>query len=125
MPVDTQKPEPFTILDWVGAVVAGFSALGLLAFPVAGRSFATMFKDLGSPERLPALTRLAISGWFPVVLGLVVGAGVTFGVRRASALGRRRAWIVGAFVVGGVGFALCLVGVYLPIFAVAGAVKAE
>jgi hypothetical protein len=123
MPVDT--PKPFTILDWGGTVVAGFSAVGLLSFPVVGRSFAAVFRDFGDAERLPALTRLAISGWFPIALGLVVGTGVTLGVRQASDLGRRRAWIVGAFVVGAAGFALCLVGVYLPIFALAGAIKAE
>jgi hypothetical protein len=119
------EPRPFTILDWVGMAAAGFSALGLLVFPVAGRSFAAMFQDFGSPEHLPTLTKLATSWWFPMLFGLLVAIGLVLGTRRASPLGRRRAWIVGAFVLGGAAFALCLVGAYLPIFAVAGAMKAE
>jgi hypothetical protein len=84
-----------------------------------------MFRDFGSAERLPALTKLAISVWFPVVLGLIVLTGVLVGVRRALPLARRRAFIVAAFLLGGGGFALCLLGAYLPIFALAEAVKAE
>ena len=51
--------------------------------------------------------------------------GVVGGMRRAVPLPRRRAFVVGAFVLGGVGFGLCLVGIYLPIFAIAAALKAD
>ena len=98
---------------------------GCLNFPIAGRSFAGMFEDMGSRATLPLLTRLATSAWFPLVLALPVAAFLVFGRQACRPLQRRRAWVVGAFVLGGFAFGLCLVGVYLPVFAVAGAVKAE
>ena len=125
MNAHAEAAQRFTVLDWLGTVVAGFSAVGLLLFPVAGRSFGSMFRDLGSGSHLPTLTTLAISGWFPMLLGLLVGTGVVVGVRPTVPLARRRILIVGAFVLGGIGFGLCLVGVYLPIFAIAGAVRAD
>lgn len=64
MLVDAHNSQSFTILDWVGTVIAGCSAVGLLMFPVAGRSFATMFQEFGSPEHLPALTRCASFRFF-------------------------------------------------------------
>jgi hypothetical protein len=117
--------QQFTVLDWIGTVVAGSTGLGLLLFPFASRTFASMFRDFGPAANLPALTRLVISGWFPMLLGLVVIAGVVAGVRRAGSLSKRRAVLVGAFVLGGVSFGVCLVGLYLPIFAIANAVKAD
>lgn len=116
--------ERFTVLDWIGVVLAAFSAVGLLLFPVAGRTFAGMYKDFGSSGDLPGLTRLATSAWFPPLLALFVGASIAMGLRRRP-LGVRRAWVVSAFVLGGVSFGLCLVGAYLPVFAIAGAVRAE
>ena len=84
-----------------------------------------MFRDLGSANHLPTLTRLVISGWLPVILGLFVVSGVVVGVRGPIPLSGRRTLIVLAFVIGGVGFAVCLVGLYLPIFAVADAIKED
>src|SRR5262245_55399988 len=117
----TEPPPTFTTLDWIGTVVAGFGALGLALFPIAGRTFGSMFRDLGSASQLPALTSLAISWWFPLILALVVATGLVFGVRRTSSIQRRRAWIVAAVILGAAGFALCLVGAYLPILAIADA----
>jgi hypothetical protein len=117
--------EPFTSLDWIGVVVAAFSALVLAMFPLAGEAFAVMLKDFGSADDLPVLTRLATSTWFPMALAFPVIAALLTGVRGRGPIARRRAWIVAAFVLGCAGFAVCLVGVYLPVFALAGAVGAE
>ncbi len=120
------RRESFTTLDWVGTIVAAFAGVGLLLFPLAGRSYAAMYRDFGSHEQLPALTKLATSGWFPTVLATVVVSCMVLGVfRPGTPLSVRRAWIVGAFLVGCAGFALCLVGTYLPVFALAGAVRPE
>ena len=116
--------QSFTALDWIGASVAGFPALGLLLFPLAGRAFASMFRDMGSPDRLPTLTRLAVSGWFPPLLGLLVVTAGANCLRDALPLPTRRAFIIGAFLLGAVGLGLCLLGAYLPIFSIANAVKA-
>ena len=94
--------ERFSTLDWIGAVFASFSAFGLLMFPLAGRTFAGMFNDLGSRETLPLLTKLATSMWFPVVLAVPVIAALIMGFRQNRPLTSRRAWVVGAFVLAGV-----------------------
>lgn len=117
--------EPFTALDWIGVVAAGFSCVSLLAFPIAGRAFAQMFEDVGSRASMPLLTQLATSFWFPLVLAVPVGTCLGFGLQRRRPLQGRRAWVAGAFVLGCLFFGLCLVGTYLPVFAIADAVKAE
>jgi hypothetical protein len=123
---DPARPAPgFTALDWFGTVAAGFGALALLTFPIAGRSFATMLRDFGSPEHLPALTKLAVSWWFPMALALPVAAALVFALRQDLALRKRRACIVAAFILGGIALAVCVIGVYLPVFSLAGAMKAE
>jgi hypothetical protein len=111
--------EPLTTLDSIGAALAGFTSLGLLAFPIAGRSFATMFEDFGSRVQLPLLTRLATSIWFPPTLGVLVAAWVVAGIVGRLPMSQRRGCIVGAFIGGCVGIALCLIGAYLPIFELA------
>ena len=117
-------PERFSTLDRMGTVAALFAALALLSFPIFGHNFATMFQDFGSPEHLPTLTRLAVTWWFPVSLGLLVTAVILAGGSPLP-LKVRRACIVVAFLVGCIGLGLCVVGVYLPVFQLADAVKAE
>lgn len=114
-----------TVLDWIGVAVAASSGVGLATFPVVGQRFATMFDDLGPRAALPLLTRLVLTTWFPLGLALFVVVAIAIGLRGARALAARRAWIVGAFLVGAAGFATCFVGVYMPVFALAGAIKAD
>ncbi len=123
--VSASPHERFTILDWLGTVAAGFSVVGLLLFPIAGWSFAGMFEDMGSRASLPLLTRLATSAWFPLALAVPVVVSLAFGLRASTRLSRRLAWVVGAVILVGAAFGLCLIGTYLPVFAIAGAVKAE
>ena len=112
----------FTALDWIGAALAGAVALALGLFPIVGRAFGGMFEDLGARAALPLLTRLATSGWFPPALAIPAVAALALAVRPGP-LGPRRGLVVGAFLLGAAGLATCLVGVYLPVFALAGAVK--
>jgi hypothetical protein len=122
-PPSTSTAASFTVLDWIGAALAAITALALFAFAAVGPSYAAMFRDLGTAERLSTLTTLAISGWFPAALGVVVSAGAAAGARLEAPLGTRRALVVVACVGGAVGIGACLVGAYLPIFALAGAIK--
>ncbi len=117
--------EEFTVLDWIGAIVAGSFSLALLLFPIAGQTFSSMFRDFGSSDQLPLLTQAAVSSWFPIALAAVALATLARGIRATIPLRRRRKWVVCAFLLGGFGFGLCLVGAYLPIFSLAGAVRAE
>lgn len=124
MPPD-DAPEQLTPFDWLGACLAGLPAFALLAFPVQGRRFAAMFADFGAQKDLPVLTRLAVSVSFPVALGLLVVVLIGAGVTLRAPLAARRACIIAGFVLGVGAFALCLVGLYLPIFSLAGNIKAE
>ena len=117
----TLDGERFTTLDWIGVVITGFETLALLLFPLVGRSFARMFADFGG--ELPALTKLVLTGWPPICFAIATALGLALGLRPASKLQRRRAWVVGAFVLGGLGFAACLVAMYLPVFSIAEAVR--
>ncbi len=115
--------ERFTTLDWIGVVIAAINALGLVLFPIAGRAFAGMYEDFGPSGQLSVLTRLATSVWFPPALALAVVAAIVVALRSARPLAVRRAWIVGAFGLGLVSVGVCVVGTYLPLWTVGGAVR--
>jgi type II secretory pathway component PulF len=114
-------PQAFTGLDWVALAVAGFAILGLLAFPV-GR-FAAMFRDFDAA--LPPLTRFVLLPWSRVVMALPAVACLALGFRARHRPSARRTWFAVAFVVGFLAAVLCLIAMYLPIFAIAEAIKAE
>ena len=121
---DEEGRGAFTALDWIGTVLAAAAAAALFFFPVVGARFADMFKDFGG--RLPALTLLAISTWFPVALGVVVIiATLSGGALVSLPIGTRRALVVAAFALGVLAVVLCWVGVYLPIFELSGNIKGD
>ena len=112
-----------TALDWIGVVLVGLGASGLVALSLVGRAFAVMYADFGATEALPVATRLALAPWCPPLLAAATVLVLAGGLRPSASIGQRRAWIVGAFVFSLLGFALCLVGLYLPLFALAGSVE--
>jgi hypothetical protein len=119
----TTTPQQFTVLDWIGAVITGLTIVGLMMFPIG--SFRTMFQDFGSPHDLPLLTRVALFPGFPLILALPAVVAFVLGLRPRHPLSQRRMWIVAAFSLGCLGSALCLVAMYLPIFTLAGNIKAD
>ncbi len=88
-----------------------------------GNAFAGIFRDLGGEEHLPTLTTLAVSLWFPPLLGLVVALATARGVRGALPLTQRRLWVLGAMVFAGVSIGACVIGVYMPMFMLSGNIK--
>jgi hypothetical protein len=84
-----------------------------------------MFDDLGSRENLPLLTQWATSPWGPIALAIPTGVALAFGIGASAPMRRRRAWIVGAVLLGCASCALCLVGLYLPIFVLARAIESR
>jgi len=125
VPPVVESPQSFTILDWIGALVTGGSVFGLVGFPLVGSTYVGMYEDFGASASLPLLTRLVISGWFPPLLAATAAAPLALGLRPSRPLAQRRLWVVGAFLLGWGALGLCVVGLYLPIFALAGAVGAE
>jgi hypothetical protein len=113
-----------TILDWIGLVVVVPAVVFLLAAPlVVTPGFAEMFASFGSDSSLPAITRLVMSWWLPPVLAVVPVALVLAAITGRRSLGTRRLLGVVAFLCGAAGAALYLVGMYAPVYAIAGAVR--
>jgi hypothetical protein len=112
----------FTILDWIGLGVTGLAVLGLYLFPFRiGATFAAMFRDFGDSPALPAVTRLALRWWPPVVLAVALTAWLVVGLRRRSLRSRRVVLV--ALVLALAGWAFLVTALYLPIFSLAGAVR--
>jgi type II secretory pathway component PulF len=113
------------VLTAVDLVGLGFAVLGLLWATVAvllvAPSFATMFADLGG--QLPTFTRLCLSRWFPFLIGSVPLAVAMVGpVLRAER--PTRLLLMGLSIVLSLAMpAIFLVGMYLPIFSIAGSIK--
>ena len=113
----------FTILDWLGVTATGFSTLPLLGFAIAGPRARAVFDDVGG--ELPLLTLWVMQPWFPITLGIVSLAILMAAFRKDLSIGRRRMWVVASFVMTSTFVALCLIGLYLPIFIMADAIAAH
>lgn len=120
----TTKLAAFTVMDWVGVVGAGLAVLGLLAFPMVAASFSAMYADFGGSS-LPALTNFVTLPFTPLLLASVPLGLLIFGLRPGVSLGHRRVQVVAAFVLSWIFVAVSVVGLYLPIFEIAGAITAE
>jgi hypothetical protein len=118
------RDERLTALDGIALFLTGLLASVLFAFPyVVGPSFRVMFDEFCRKDALPPLTNLALSVWFPSVLGAVTASGPAFCGISSISLAYRRGVLVAAFVFGCAALAVCLVGMYLPIFELAGKIK--
>ena len=84
-----------------------------------------MFHDLGSADDLPLLTRIVLFPGASVALATPALIAFVVAFLGRQPLARRRTWIVAAFGLGLLGMALCLVAMYLPIFSLAGRIKAD
>jgi hypothetical protein len=109
-------------LDMVSVVVARPATIALAVFPFVAASFARLFQDMGGP--IPLFTRIVLVPWQPLV-ALASAALVAFGVRAPRPLRQRRVALACAFAVSFFTFTACVVGLYLPIFALAGSIKPE
>ena len=117
------RPTPLSALDWIAASLALLLDVALVLFAlVHAPSFRGMFADFGG--ELPLLTRLVLTPWPALVICAAATALVLTGVALTrSAMGLRRGLIVLGFLVALIGLGVCVVGVYLPIVEVAGAVR--
>jgi hypothetical protein len=120
---ESQAIQKLTILDWVGITFVIFQIIGLFAFPKLALAFKDMFTDFGGP--LPLLTRVVIKPWFSILVGIVCSGVFLLQLLDPikSRIGRRRTVIVLSFLVALAGYAICIVGLYLPIFKIAGSIS--
>ncbi len=107
--------QDFTVFDWLAVGATGLAVLFCFQFPfLAAPAFAKMFKDFGG--ELPDLTQLALTVWFPLMLGLNPASIVFHALAQKHTLSRRRLLIAAALVMS-LGFSgLLVLAMYLPVF---------
>ncbi len=111
-----------TVPDIVGLAFAVFGLLWSAAAAIQIQPhFKAMFADFG--QQLPLFTELCLKPWFPLALGLVplivVGEGIARRLTRRDRVLRTGLAIFLTLALPGV----FLIGMYLPIFSIASAVK--
>jgi len=120
--------DSFTSLDWIGVGLSALTAVVLLAFPfVVAPAFAGMFAEFGATSALPTITRVGLTPWPGLALGLMVTTTtVTAAVLRGpDTIGLRRGLVVGGFFGGALGLVGLLYAMYAPMFDVAGKIKPD
>ena len=117
------KAQRFSGLDGIALLAAACVIAGLLVFPVG--SFRQMFYDFGSRDAMPLATRFVLWPGSRIVLASPAMTAVAVGLRLCHSPASRRTWFAVAVILGLIGASVCLVSMYLPIFAVARAIKAE
>jgi hypothetical protein len=100
-----------TVLDWIGVVYVVVNIIALFFFP-----------KFGGP--LPALTIIVLKPWFSILLG-IFSTGI-FSLQWIKpikiSLKRRRTVIVLSIITGSTAYAICIIGLYKPIFNIAGSI---
>jgi hypothetical protein len=116
---ESESANAFTVLDWIGVVLTMGQIMGLFFFPTIAVAFADMYADIGGS--LPLLTRFVTQPWFTIVLGVICLSVFSLQWLKffKSRLKRRRAVVVLSFLLASAAMAVCVVGLYLPIFKLA------
>ncbi len=82
-----------------------------------------MFLDFGAREQLPALTQVMLHPVTPLAMAGTASALFAWGL--TLPLQRQRVALTGVLLLALVFVGLFLIGMYLPIFQIAGAIQAE
>jgi len=113
-------------LDWVLLALAAISvgALGTLRLLVVGQ-FVDMYRDFGSPQALPVVTRLVVAPATTILATSLVAVLALGGVGLRAATGSRAGTALSlASVVGGLAsIAAVVYGLYAPIFALSDSIR--
>lgn len=121
-PSSAGAAQGFLAADVLGLAVGGGGvltsiALGLWLRPV----YAKMYAELST--KLPALTRLYLTPWFPVILSLLPLALVGAGVALRPARGARVSLTTAAIMLAMLLQVAHILALYLPIFTLADAIS--
>ena len=115
----SQPRADFTALDWIAVALTIGAIAAIVAFPFTlAPMLRKMLDDFGGVQ--PALTELTLTRWFPLALALLPTATLAAALLGQSRLGVRRALVVAAFLLALATDAFLLIGMYLPIFELAG-----
>lgn len=111
-----------TVLDWIGIIFVVANIIALFLFPKIAYAFEKMFEDFGGP--LPAMTIIVLKPWFSILLGIFC-TGI-FSLQWIKpikiSLKLRRTVIVLSIFAASTAYAVCIIGLYLPIFKFAGSI---
>lgn len=113
----------FTVLDWIGALFAGLAIAVLFSISLYVSRFRAMYADFGDVA-LPALTAIVTQPYVPPLLALGAALPLANAFRRTP-LRSRRVSVAAAFVLACGFLAVCAIGLYMPIFEIAGSIRAE
>jgi hypothetical protein len=115
--------EGLTALDGIAVVITGFQAAVLFAFPWLAEGFVRMLSEFCRKDPFPSLTVLAMTVWFPVMLGATAAIGPVLGCIPAVPVRVRRRVLIAAFAFGCAALGVCVMGLYLPLFEMSGKIN--
>ncbi len=103
-----------TALDWIGATLALLGVAYVASFPfVVAPGFRGLLDDFGGTP--PALTRVALTSWFPLALAVAPAGALVASVSVALSVSWRRALIASSFAVSACVGAMLHYALFLPI----------
>jgi hypothetical protein len=109
-----------SVLDWIGVVIVGGSALLGLAVPLlVAPMFRRLSASLGGTDG--SLAARVLQGWTPALLGMLPLVLVLYAVAVPQPLARRRVVLVVAFALTTAVGAVLLFALYGTLFSLAGA----
>jgi hypothetical protein len=119
--VTAPQPRPLSFIDGIGVALTAVALLPLLAMLLRGAAFVAMYQDLGDVQ-LPLLTRIVLHpAWRIGVPCVVIALALAVLVRRPS---YRYAMLAVAALAVLAAVASC-VGTYLPVYELAGNIRAD
>ncbi len=116
------EQRELSAIDWVLFGLVALPELFDMVFPILiGPVYGKMFADFGGV--LPVLTRLALTKWFPFVVGMPAFLPLALALDSTRALGERRALLLVGLVVALAGSGTLVFAMYSHIFQLAEYVK--
>ncbi len=120
-PSTAKQRFTFTVFDAVGVSVGALGLPFALVASWKGPQFAALFADLGTS--LPAFTQLCLKPWIPILLGVIPISVAALTLFAQPARGGRVAAMVFTLLLALSVPTAYLMGLYLPIFEIAGHIK--
>lgn len=118
------EQRDFTAVDWALFGLVALPELFDLVFPfLIAPVYGKMFADFGGV--LPVVTRLALTRWFPFVVGMPAFLPLALALDARRALGERRVLLVVGLIVAVAGAGLLVFAMYSPIWQLTNSIDAS
>jgi len=124
--IDFYARGSLSSLDWMAVGMVALTALGMLVAPaVVTPYYRSMYEDFVTElDQLPSITVFVMQIWFPLVSAMFPLALLVVALSGRRHLYLRRFLIIAAFFLGVALASLYSIGLYAPVYAIAGAVSA-